>query len=70
MSLLTLLVPLVATTGAVLFLDEPIDGLQWLGMAVVLVALAEVVRRTSRPRPPTPVPAPAPVAGPAPGEHG
>ena len=49
MSLLTLLVPLVATTGAVLFLDEPVDALQWIGMAVVLVALAEVVRRTSRP---------------------
>lgn len=62
MSLLTLLVPLVATTGAVVFLDEPIDALQWLGMAVVLVALAEVVRRTSRPRPPTPVPAPEPAA--------
>jgi drug/metabolite transporter (DMT)-like permease len=49
MSLLTLLVPLVATTGAVLFLDEPVDGLQWIGMAVVLGALAEVVRRTARP---------------------
>ena len=49
MSLLTLLVPLVATTGAVLFLDEPIDALQWIGMAVVLGALAIVVRGTSRP---------------------
>ncbi len=48
MSLLTLLVPLVATTGAVLFLDEPVDGLQWAGMAVVLCALALVVRRTDR----------------------
>ena len=49
MSLLTLLVPLVATTGAVLFLEEPIDALQWIGMAVVLGALAVVVRGTSRP---------------------
>jgi drug/metabolite transporter (DMT)-like permease len=49
MSLLTLLVPLFATTGAVVFLDERIDGLQWMGLAVVLGSLAEVVRRTSRP---------------------
>ncbi len=48
MSLLTLLVPVVATAGAVAFLDEPVDGLQWVGMAVVLVALAEVARQTSR----------------------
>jgi drug/metabolite transporter (DMT)-like permease len=48
MSLLTLLVPVVATVGAVLFLDEAVDGLQWLGMAVVIAALAEVVRRTPR----------------------
>ncbi len=47
MSLLTLLVPVVATTGAVLFLDEPVDGLQWIGMAVVLASLAEVARQTS-----------------------
>jgi drug/metabolite transporter (DMT)-like permease len=58
MSLLTLLVPVVATTGAVLFLDEPMDPLQWVGMAVVVAALAEVVRRTSRPRAPAPLPAP------------
>ena len=48
MSLLTLLVPVVATAGAVWFLDEPVDGLQWIGMAVVIAALAEVVRRTPR----------------------
>lgn len=49
MSVLTLLVPLVATTGAVLFLGEAVDMVQWIGMAIVLSALAEVVRRTSRP---------------------
>lgn len=49
MSLLTLLVPVVATTGAVVFLDEPVDALQWIGMVVVLAALVLVVRRTSRP---------------------
>ncbi len=47
MSLLTLLVPIVATAGAVVFLDEPVDGLQWVGMAVVLAALAEVARQSS-----------------------
>lgn len=47
MSLLTLLVPVVATAGAVLFLDEPVDALQWVGMVVVLAALAEVARKTS-----------------------
>lgn len=49
MSVLTLLVPLVATTGAVLFLGETVDIVQWIGMAVVLGSLVEVVRRTSRP---------------------
>ncbi|WP_436795269.1 DMT family transporter [Actinospongicola halichondriae] len=48
MSLLTLLVPVVATVGAVLFLDEPVDGLQWVGMAVVLAALAVVARQSAR----------------------
>lgn len=46
MSLLTLLVPIVATTGAMLFLDEDVVAVQWAGMAVVLGALA-VVGRTS-----------------------
>ncbi len=46
MSLLTLLVPLVATVGAVVFLAEEVAGLQWLGMGVVLVALAAVVRHS------------------------
>jgi drug/metabolite transporter (DMT)-like permease len=42
-SLLTLLVPVVATAGAVLFLDESVSALQWFGMAVVVASLAVVV---------------------------
>ena len=42
-SLLTLLVPVVATAGAVLFLDESVQALQWFGMAVVVASLAVVV---------------------------
>lgn len=42
-SLLTLLVPVVATIGAVAFLDESVSALQWLGMAVVVASLAVVV---------------------------
>ena len=42
-SLLTLLVPVVATVGAVAFLDEDVTALQWGGMAVVVAALAVVV---------------------------
>lgn len=42
-SLLTLLVPVVATIGAVTFLDESVSPLQWFGMAVVVAALAVVV---------------------------
>lgn len=48
MSILTLLVPLVATVAAVVFLDEHVNLLQWAGMAVVLGALVEVVRNTRR----------------------
>lgn len=48
MSLLTLLVPVVATAGAVVFLDEPVDALQWGGMVIVLASLAVVARETSR----------------------
>lgn len=43
-SLLTLLVPVVATAGAVLFLGERVSAAQWLGMAVVVGSLAVVVR--------------------------
>jgi drug/metabolite transporter (DMT)-like permease len=44
MSLLTLAVPIVAVITAALLLDEPLSGLQLAGMAVVVVALAVVVR--------------------------
>ncbi|MEM9203672.1 MAG: DMT family transporter [Actinomycetota bacterium] len=44
-SMLTLAIPVMSTIGAVLFLDETVNGLQILGMAVTLGALALVVRR-------------------------
>lgn len=47
-SLLTLAVPVMSTTVAVFFLDEPLNLVQVLGMAVVLVAVALVVLRTER----------------------
>jgi drug/metabolite transporter (DMT)-like permease len=51
-SLLTLLVPIVATIGTVTFLDESVSPLQWFGMAVVVASLAVVVleRRADEPR--------------------
>lgn len=49
-SLLTLAVPVMSTTVALLFLDEPLNGVQVLGMAVVLVAVGLVVLRTERAR--------------------
>ncbi len=47
-SLLTLAVPVMSTTVALLFLDEPLNGIQVVGMAVVLVAVGLVVLRTER----------------------
>ena len=47
-SLLTLAVPVMSTTVALLFLDEPLNGIQVFGMAVVLVAVGLVVLRTER----------------------
>lgn len=49
MSLLTLAVPVVAVISAAIFLDEPIEWVQLLGMAVVLAAVGVVAVRTSRP---------------------
>ncbi len=49
-SLLTLAVPVMSTTVALLFLDEPLNGIQVLGMAVVLGAVGLVVLRTERGR--------------------
>ncbi len=47
-SLLTLAVPIMSTSVAVLFLDESINAAQVLGMAVVIGAVAAVVLRTQR----------------------
>lgn len=47
-SLLTLAVPVMSTTVALLFLDEPLNAVQVVGMAVVLVAVGLVVLRTER----------------------
>ncbi len=47
-SLLTLAVPVMSTTVAVLFLEEPVNAVQVAGMGVVLVAVGMVVLRTER----------------------
>jgi drug/metabolite transporter (DMT)-like permease len=47
MSLLTLAVPIVAVASAAIFLDESIVLMQVIGMAIVVVALGVVVRRTA-----------------------
>ena len=47
-SLLTLAVPVMSTTVALLFLDEPLNAVQVLGMAIVLLAVGLVVLRTER----------------------
>ena len=52
MSLLTLAVPVVAVITAAVFLDEPLALIQVIGMAIVVFALAAVVRRTSVPAEP------------------
>ncbi|HEY5887203.1 MAG TPA: DMT family transporter [Acidimicrobiales bacterium] len=49
-SLLTLAVPVMSTTVALIFLDESINALQVLGMIVVLSAVGLVVLRTERGR--------------------
>ena len=48
MSILTLAVPVFAAASAALFLDEPIVGAEVVGIAIVFVALAVVVLRTSK----------------------
>ena len=47
-SLLTLAVPVMSTAVAAFFLDEPVNAVQVLGMAVVLVAVALVEQRTEK----------------------
>lgn len=44
-SMLTLAIPILSSIGAVLFLDETVNAVQILGMAITLGALALVVRR-------------------------
>ncbi len=41
----TLAIPVVATVGAVLLLNEVVSGIQAVGMIVVLIALALILRR-------------------------
>jgi drug/metabolite transporter (DMT)-like permease len=59
MSLLTLAIPVFASASAVLFLDESMDVVQVVGMAVVIAALAVVVTMTSRDAGSAVAPAPA-----------
>jgi len=47
-SMLTLAVPVLTTTGGVLFLDQPVKGVQVLGIAIVLGALSLVIRREAK----------------------
>ena len=47
-SMLTLAVPVITTIGGAVFLDEPVDVLQVAGIAIVLAALAEVIRREAQ----------------------
>src|SRR5688572_22661016 len=49
MSLLTLAIPVVAVISAAIFLDESIEWIQVLGMAIVLTAVGVVAIGTSRP---------------------
>ena len=42
-SLMTLLMPVISTAGAAIFLDQSVGPVQWLGIAIVLAALAYVV---------------------------
>jgi drug/metabolite transporter (DMT)-like permease len=49
MSLLTLAIPVVAVITAAIFLDEPIEWIQVLGIAVVLTAVGVVAVGTTRP---------------------
>ena len=51
MSLLTLAVPVVAVITAAVFLDGS-RSIQVIGMAIIVLALAAVVRRTSVPAEP------------------
>lgn len=47
-SMLVLAIPVLTSTGGVLFLDESVNALQVVGMLVVLSVLSVVVRREAR----------------------
>jgi len=49
-STMTLLVPVVATIAAWLFLDEPVNGIQTIAMGVTLLALAGVIVGQTSPK--------------------
>ena len=53
-SMLFLLNPVVATGLAALFLDEPVNGFQIAGMALVIGSLGVLMLRQRRPKPATP----------------
>ena len=57
-STLTLLIPVVSSLAAWVFLDEPLTWIQLLAMAVVIGALATIVRGQRKPAPVTPPQAP------------
>ena len=50
-STLTLLIPVLASLAAWLFLDEPLTAIQLVAMAVVVAALAVIVTAQSAPAP-------------------
>lgn len=47
-SMLTLAIPVLSSIGAVLFLDETVNGIQVFGMVITLGALALVIRREAQ----------------------
>jgi drug/metabolite transporter (DMT)-like permease len=48
-SIFTLAIPVFAASAAALFVDEPVTAIQGVGMAIVILSLAVVVRHQSRP---------------------
>jgi drug/metabolite transporter (DMT)-like permease len=66
-SVLTLFVPVGSTITAALFLDEPLVGLQIVGIVVVVLSLAIMITGDALPWPRRrrPTPSPTPTGGPA-----
>ena len=46
--MLTLGVPVLTTIGGIAFLDQSLNGLQILGVVIVLVGLSLVIRREAQ----------------------